>query len=459
MTKAGISEIRRIISAALCAVLLISMAATDVSLAGVKKYTTKGYSLAKYSTKDYIPVKNKKLKKINASGNYYKGYDLYDFAGNDIWMPHILPTKAGSTRNMDMMTMFHLPFAWINGRPNYMNLGNPQSISVTPDGNTAYITYPVDSNKGTGRILVYDLAAMRRLSLDIPGNMGLLRMYGKYPGRFPNDGPALEACIKIGPEIQMGHCSAVSYNPKDKHLWIITKTVYKSNKKPDMQHLWRINMKTLKPDKRLDFKLSTIKKITTSNHFTFDKRGHVYFFAYAGSKQGKCPKGAIKIYQGTISKKNKVSFKLMRNVICNPVVKGNHVQSAGYDLKNDRIYMICDSALMSIPVSKLIKNKVKPADVWMTQFSINREFEGFECDENGTWYLIVNRYPEIMTCKNLAKWDLSDNDFDKNGKCTREDYYYDPINDDPTVGPDDGVDDEESDGSRDNDDPASGLTM
>ena len=294
--------------------------------------------------------------------------------------------------------------------------GNPQSFSVLPDGSKAYATHVTKAKtpdyKSMGVIIEYDLDKLRELELNAPGKMRGLR----YPedvedatGAAGNKAEQIKACVKVGPEFVMGHGAAFSYNPKDKHIWFVTKT---KSKKTDLR---RINMNTLAPDLCVNFTFD--KKIKFGNNITFDKAGKIYQFQYSSSKQGKCPKDAVKIYQGTINlkAKKKVSFKLMRNVIKYPVAADHGLQSAGYDYKRNRVIIASNSAVMSVPVARLNKNTVRRSDVWMTQFNINREFEDFEVDGRGNYYLLVNKRVEVMTNQNLAAYGLDTSQFDENG--------------------------------------------
>ena len=417
---------KRIAAAALAAVMVIAaLMPAEASFAAVKKYTSKGNALASYKSKDYKPVKNKKLTPLKISKFYT--YDSQIFRGKKIEMPHILGTKDG-TNKIELQTLFHLPKAWDD-----LDLGNPQALCVTPDGDTAYVTYPVKSGSTKGYIVQYDLAGLRKLGLNIPGRMNEMRIIGKYPGSS-NYESEIRSCIKIGPTFEFGHGAAFSYNPKDGCIWFVVKT------KKAKSDLWRIDMETLKPDLCLNYTFD--KKIAFGNNITFDKNGKFYTFQYSSSKQGKCPKDAIKIYQGTINlkAKKKVSVKLMMNVIQYPIAANHNVQASGYDPKNNRIYMVSNSAVLSVPVAKLAKKALKPADVWTTQFDVNREFEDFELDKDGNYYLLVNKYPEIMTQQDLAHWNLTKADFDKYGEYIGpDDYWYDPAQggDDPTQGGDD----------------------
>lgn len=392
---------RRIIIIGLIFVMLLAvLAPAEASFAGVKKYTSKGTALKPYHPKNYKPVSNKKIKPLKVKSFHY-------YSSGTLDMPHILGTKKGN-KKIELQTLFHLPKTWENGN-DYLDLGNPQSISVTPDGNTAYVTH---SDGKKGYIVKYNFKKLRELGLNVPGNMGGLRA----PWRYEDDATTgvdmekeIRSCVTVGPKFKMGHGAAFAYNPKDKCLWFSTKT--KSTK----TDLWRVNMKTLKPDLCINYTFD--KKIAFGNNLTFDKNGKIYQFQYSSSKQWSCPKDAVKIYQGTINlkAKKKVTFKLMMNVIKYPVAADHGLQSAGYDYKNHRVYIVSNSAIMSIPVAKLTKNKVKGSDVWMTQFDVDREFEGFQVDKKGNYYLLVNKYPEVMTNQDLAKWQLKKSDFDKYG--------------------------------------------
>ena len=146
-------------------------------------------------------------------------------------------------------------------------------------------------------------------------------------------------------------------------------------------------MTTLKPDRKYTFKFK--KTVKMGNNLAFDKKGRCYFFSYSGG--GWSPKGTIKIYQGKITKKNKVRFKLIMQGIRNPLSK--NIQSMGYNPYNNRLYMVSNCAIMSVPVSKL--SKLKNGDVHSTIFTGNREYEGISFDARGNGYLLMNKMPEI----------------------------------------------------------------
>lgn len=354
--------------------------------AGVKTYNQKGSALKDYNTSKYKVVKNK-----NIGVKKFKKYDVYDVGDTE---PHVL-TPYKSTVPVDVQTWVYLPKNFQRAG----DMGNPQSLNVTPDGRYAYVVYPKmkDQNKKENicRIIRYDLKGLAELEVNVPGNMDDLRwtVNQVFKGKTLDERQkAIYACVKVGPWIKMGHGAAVGYNPKDKHLWFTTKTgAYKTD-------LQRINMKTFKPDYKINFKMSSY--VSMGNNLTFDKKGNCYFYSYSGGSSW-APRGTIKIYRGKINlkKKKKVRFNLVMTGIRNKVSNG--IQSIGYNPKENRLYLAADSALISVPVTKLNNKKMTKSDVRSVIFKENREFEGISFDSAGNGYLLVNKQPELMQISGL----------------------------------------------------------
>lgn len=365
----------------LALVFSIVVVPEPVSATGLTTFNQKPYALKKYNTKKFKVVKNKNYGKKNASP-----YVVYDIGATT---PHYL-TKAKGNCSASAKTWMYLPKSYQGSG----DMGNPQSISVIPNGKYAYVAYPKSKNSTQGRIIRYNLQKLAELGITVSGNMDDLRgtVNQVYKGKELTDRQKeIFACMKVGPWITFGHGAAMAYNPKDKHLWFTTKT---GSKKTDLQ---RINMTTLKPDLRYNYTMYS--NVPMGNNLTFDKYGRIYFFTYSG-KTKYCPKGTIKIYQGTINtraKKKKVTFKLTMSGIKYAASTG--IQSAGYNPKTNRLYLVSNSALVSVPVSKL--GKLKPADVRTVHFKQNREFEGLSFDSKGNGYLLVNKQPEIMMLKGI----------------------------------------------------------
>ena len=356
------------------AVLMIGGIVFQADNVQAKTYNQKGYALQKYNIKDYKILKNKNYGK--ASGTQIK----FDIGAET---PHTMTTKAGNKKTT-MTTWMYLP----NTVDTPGDMGNPQAIVVTPDGQYAYLTYLKKGSKTVCRIVRYDLKKLKELGITQSGKMDDLRyaFYLQYHGKELDDRQKqLVGCVKFGPWAKFGHGCAFAYNPKDKHIWFVSKT---GVKKTDLQ---RVNMSTLKPDLKINYK--TYATVAYSNNLTFDKKGRFYFISY--SSGGWAPKGTVKIYQGKINlkKKKKVTINMIMQGIRYSVSKG--YQSIGYNPKKDRLYLVANSGILSMPVSKL--GKLKKKDVWSTIFKEYREFEGMAFDKSGKGYLLVNNQPEIMS--------------------------------------------------------------
>ena len=71
----------------------------------------------------------------------------------------------------------------------------------------------------------------------------------------------------------------------------------------------------------------------------------------------------------------------------------------GYNPQSNRLYMVSDSVVISVPVAKL--GKLKPADVHTTIFNCKREFEGIAFDAEGNGHILVNKQVELMAATGL----------------------------------------------------------
>lgn len=349
-----------------------------------KTYNQSGYALARYSPAEFKAVKNKNYgKKVISS---YHGYP------RDETKPHVLK-KAKGNKAVTFTTWAYLPKSYRGPG----DMGNPQSINVSPDGQYAWVTYPAQGKKNYGYIVRYDLFALNKLNISKPGEtMNLLHgaAHKSYTGKtLTADEQAAIRCMTFGPTFKMGHGACFAYNPKDGCLWFCSKT---GQKKTDLQ---RINMNTLKPDLCINYKM--YGTVAMGNNLTFDKQGHCYFHSYSGGGWTNAPKGTIKIYQGTINlnAKKKIKWKLMMQGIRYSL--SNNIQSMGYNAKSNRLYLVSNSTVMSVPVAKLVKGKLTKGDIHSTIFTDAREYEGIAFDNTGRSYLLVNKQPEIL-CANAG---------------------------------------------------------
>lgn len=359
---------------AFCLAACFALAHHDSAYA-VKTVNQKKPALVEYDGKNCKVVKNKSL------GAYtLKSFETADFNAAG----HVYTSLKGTKATLS--TSLYLPKNSVYG-----DLGNPQSFNITPDGQYAYVTYPKPGSKTTGRIIRYDLKKIAELNaqLDNPlafkhaaeGDSAMDVTGADFSSEFLS-------CMTVGPWFKFGHGHTFAYNPKDKRLWFVEKT---STNKTNFQ---RINMTTLKPDLKIKFKFSDNGANKYGTNLAFDKKGNCYFYCYAGGGSSTIPKGSVKLYKGKIKKNKKVEFKLVKTCIKSSSTK--KIQSLGYNPKSNRLYMVANSVVMSLPVSKLGK-KMKKSDVHQTIFTGKREYEGIAFDNAGNGYLLVNKYPELLS--------------------------------------------------------------
>jgi hypothetical protein len=313
----------------------------SASPAFAKTYNQKGDALKSYSVNSYKVVKNAKMTRAS--------YSYSDSYGKDT-----LAITKGFKKGKKFTRYHLLKDSLFEGN----DYENPQSIAVTPNGKIAYLMVAEkgsasNENNWKGRVYKVDIKNKR--------------------------------LIKKGPVFTVGHGQAMAYNPKTKQLWYVQKV------KSIKTNIKQISTSSLKVVKTINFRMS--KTVKMGNNLAFDKKGRVYFYTRSGGSWGKNdPKNSIKIYQGKIGA-NKVSFRLIMQGIKYP--PGQIGQSMGYNPKSNRLYLVDDGEIMSIPVAKL--GKLKKSDVRTSVFEGNREFEGISFDNSGNGYFLTNKPYEIMT--------------------------------------------------------------
>ncbi len=350
---------------------------TEVSSAGIETYTQKGNALEPYEKPVktyYTVVENKNLT-----------VEKYDY---EVTASQKLKITAGRKKGSSLKSFLYVGKVNNKGEKNltlvkkFAEVQNPQSVAITPDGHYAYIMY-VDKSSASnelnwkGYVIRYDLEGIsknHKAEIKKGKAITLTTADFKY--------------IKKGPTFVTGHGQAMAYNPATKELWFI------GAPKSIKTNLQRINTSTLKPDKKINFTLSDT--VPMGNNLAFDSEGNAYFYTrVANNNWPTAPKDSIKIYKGTIGKKS-VSFRIFMQGIKYP--PGPIGQSFTYNPSNDRLYLVDDGAIMSVPVSKL--GKLKPSDVRVSileHSTTRRESEGLAFTADGQGYYLTNKQPELMT--------------------------------------------------------------
>ncbi len=250
----------------------------------------------------------------------------------------------------------------------YTGIPNPQSMTVSPDGKTAWVMSSYQSgndNARHGRIYRVDLS--------------------KYYGQEAYADEDKEG-VTAGPEIVTGHGQTLSYNPATNELWYVRET------KVQNTTLVQVDPDTLDVVKEIHFRFSSDYVFPPT--FVFDREGNCWTYTRSVGSNW-VPRGAIRFYKGKIEDDH-VSFEMIPQGLRYP--PGYLCQAFGYNPANDRLYVVSDGEYISVPASKA--GEWTADDVETTVFKgQRREFEGIAFSEEGCGFLLVNKPSEIMRDK------------------------------------------------------------
>jgi hypothetical protein len=276
------------------------------------------------------------------------------------------------------------------------DFGNPQSMAFDSTGKYLYELISNGDGTNKGRIVRYDYPSLLKAGLGAGKGLPELRRAFSYRQQNilkPDQKKLLSKVkIKIGPLFNIGHGQSLAYNLKTNELWMSKDEQAKGGgwKSGYDATVQRIDPNSLKPNKSISFRMQaneTGGKIMEPHNLTFDADGHGY---WAANGDG----GSMRIYQLDIDGSS-VSAKYVQQ-IKNGINKGvkNHIQSTGYNAANNRLYVVADDTIWSMPVDKL--GSLKSDDLAYTKFASQREFESFIFDAQGYGYLLTNLGPEVL---------------------------------------------------------------
>jgi DNA-binding beta-propeller fold protein YncE len=301
--------------------------------------------------------------------------------------------------------------------------GDPQSIVITPDGRYIYVAYSHKAGDikkpSKGFIVRYDYKQMKKLGLTESNKLSFLRKFGwdkayKYEEIYlkSRTDRFIAKCMKVGPLITIGHGQSLAYNPKTKELWMWQDREKAGGGFSDPNgtaRLQRISTATLKPNLVVNFKLATRAgtPIQMGHNLAFDNDGNAYFAVNGNARLYSDPsdsstyygsKVVLKIYKITFTKNKRVRVSWVQNIQYGPRVPGSPVQSMGYNPRTDKLVVIADDSIITIPASKLTGKigDLKASDIHYANFKTGREFEGIAFDKSGYGHLLLNRGPEIL---------------------------------------------------------------
>ncbi|UQS84935.1 hypothetical protein MOO46_06745 [Apilactobacillus apisilvae] len=197
--------------------------------------------------------------------------------------------------------------------------------------------------------------------------------------------------VQSTPLINSGHGQTMAYNSANNHLYLAQDDKTSDYNDNDDNQITEIDADTMEPVHQYNFKLQHEGKSFGLHTLAFDKQGRAYFGIQAGPSGTKNRK-AYSLYIGNLSDGN-ISFRPAKQVIH---WAGSWNQGVTYNPKNDRLYLVSNDIITSLPVDKLNAGTLTGKDMKYTTFNSHREFEGLSFDENGYGYLLALWRSEIM---------------------------------------------------------------
>ncbi|TPR50380.1 hypothetical protein DY037_00050 [Apilactobacillus micheneri] len=200
---------------------------------------------------------------------------------------------------------------------------------------------------------------------------------------------AITDSVEASPLINIGHGQTMSYNPANNHLYLAQDDKLSNFSNNDKNQITELDADTLQPVHQYSFKLMHNGQNLGLHTLAFDKQGRAYIGVHSG------PNGVKKAYSLYIGSLNndKVSFRPAKQVIH---WAGSWNQNLTYNPVTDRIYMVSNDMVTSVPVDKLNAGTLKSKDVHYNAFNSGREWEGLTFDGEGHAYALLLWRGEIL---------------------------------------------------------------
>lgn len=266
--------------------------------------------------------------------------------------------------------------------------GDPQSMAVV--GHYLYVVYCPTAWHNRGRIVRFNMTKLASLRATPHQVQDVYTVTANLSAKEKR----IRTAIKVGPAFVTGHGQSLACNWKTHQLYMWCDRE-SAPRIPVNQYgyLQQLSAATLQPVHRIRFRLRAGDFAVPGGHvLAFDHQGRAYFWTRPAS-------GGVYIYQGKISR-NHVRFRLTNQILAHG--PGTCVQSMAFNPNNDRLYLVADDSIASLPVAKLAgKGHLTSADVTWTHFASKREFEGLSFAGNGRAYLLSNHQPEVLVGNSL----------------------------------------------------------
>lgn len=198
---------------------------------------------------------------------------------------------------------------------------------------------------------------------------------------------AVAQAAQLSPQVDIGHGQTLSFNPQNKHLYIVEDNTLTDLKNRDQSNnVLEMTTDTLKPLRQYNFKMYHGDSGNLQLHtLTFDKQGNAYW----GRKNGL----GYMFFYGRMDQHD-VQFQAAPTYFKNR--GGSPNQGVSYNPANDRLYYVTDDILTSIPTQAVRDGSFTPNDMHYMAFTSKRECESLTFDQQGYGYQLMLWPAEIL---------------------------------------------------------------
>ncbi|MGQ2282679.1 hypothetical protein [Apilactobacillus kunkeei] len=199
----------------------------------------------------------------------------------------------------------------------------------------------------------------------------------------------LSKLLTISPVTNIGHGQTLSYNPSNNHVYLAQDDKLGIVGNDFYNQVTEIDAENMKPVHVYRFKLNNKGHYYALHTLTFDNDGNAYFGVGSGPKKMK---NTYTLFHGTMNKSG-IQFTPVKGLIKWP---GSFNQGVTYNRNNNRLYLLSNDMIVSIPVNEVKDDNIQPQDVHYTTFGTKREFESLSFDSNGYGYLVLLWRSEVL---------------------------------------------------------------
>lgn len=199
----------------------------------------------------------------------------------------------------------------------------------------------------------------------------------------------LSKLLTISPVTNIGHGQTLSYNPSNNHVYLAQDDKLGVVGDDFYNQVTEMDAEKMNPVHVYRFKLNNKGHYYAIHTLTFDNDGNAYFGVRGGPKKMK---GTYTLFHGTMNESG-IQFTPVKGLVKWP---GSFNQGVTYNRNNNRLYLLSNDMIISIPVDEVKNDNIQPQDVHYTTFGTNREFESLSFDSSGYGYLVVLWRSEVL---------------------------------------------------------------